>query len=125
MRHRPGGEEGGGTLQLVIVLLITAGIILAVVRIVPVYVRDFEFKDAIREEAKMARIRRDEPPMAIRRRLFEKAQEVGLPVQPEQIQITPAGEGVRISVNYRVPVSLLVYTLNLNFDASADTATAF
>lgn len=124
MGHKWSGERAGGKLQLVIVLLITAVIVIAVVRIVPVYVRDFEFKETVREEAKFASVRQSEPG-GVRQRLLQKAQELGIPMAPEQIQVSPAGNGVRISVRYNVPVQLPGYTLTLNFQTSADTASAY
>ncbi|MFQ5926276.1 MAG: DUF4845 domain-containing protein [Terriglobia bacterium] len=125
MGYRLASERGGSRLKTVVALLITAGIVLALVRIVPVYVKNYEFKDAVREEAKFARVR-DETPMQIRQRLFQKAQQVGIhTIRPQQIHVVPAGRGVRISVNYNVPVQLIGYTFTLNFQASADTASVY
>ena len=117
-------QFGGGRLQLLIILLITVALIVLAVRLVPVYVKKFEFDEAVREEAKFAAVR-EAPPPEVRLRLLRKAQELGLPIQAQQIRVTPSGQGIRISVSYTVPVQLPGYTLNLNFQISADTASAY
>lgn len=118
-------ERGGSRLKLIIALAVTAGIGISLVRIVPVYVKAYEFQDAVWQEARFAVVR-NQPPPEIRARLFQKAQELGLPMRIEQIQVTPAGRGgVRIFVSYTVPVQLPGYTFTLNFQDSADTASAY
>lgn len=117
-------QLGRGRLRLLITLLITLVLIVLAVRLVPVYVKKFEFNEAVREEAKFAAVRDASSP-EVRLRLFRKAQELGLPIQAQQILVTPSGQGIYISVSYTVPVQLPGYTLNLNFQTSADTASAY
>lgn len=116
--------RGGSKVQLILGLLITAAIIVCAVRLVPVYANSFEFKDAIRSQAKFADVER-KTPEAIRETLFKKAQSLELPVTREQIQVAPARVGVEIRVRYQVPVDLIVYRPVLKFDYSEDTAHAF
>lgn len=119
------GQRGEGRLRLIIALLLTAALITAVVRIVPVYVKSFEFRETVREEARLAVVRQSQH-VEMRNRLLEKARQLGLPMQPEQINIRPGrGGGVEITVNYSVPVKLPGYLLTLNFNAAADTASAY
>lgn len=124
MSHRHPGEQGGGKLKLLVALLITAGAVLAMVRIVPVYVKSYELESAMREEAKFAAVR-NEQPTAIRQRLLDKAQQLNFNVKPQQIQVTRVVGGVHITVSYSVPVQLPGYTLTLNFQHSVDTASAY
>lgn len=116
--------RGGSKVQLILGLLITAAIILGAVRLVPVYANSFEFKDAIRSQAKFADVER-KTPEAIREALYKKAQDLDLPVTREQIQVTPQRTGVEIRVRYQVPVDLIVYRPVLKFDYAEDTAHAF
>ena len=116
--------RGGSKVQLILGLLVTAGIIVAAVRLVPVYANSFEFRDAIRSQAKFADVER-KTPEAIRETLYKKAQDLSLPVTREQIQVTPQRTGVQIIVRYKVPVDLIVYRPVLNFSYSEDTAHAF
>ncbi|MFQ5816578.1 MAG: DUF4845 domain-containing protein [Terriglobia bacterium] len=125
MGYKLAGERGGSRLRVVIALLLTAVFVLVLVRLVPVYVKDYAFKDAMRQEA-MRLYAQNTTPVKIRQRLLREARELGIQtIRPEQIQVVPARGGVRISVNYSVPVELIVYTLTLNFQTSVDTSTAY
>lgn len=116
--------RGGSKVQLILGLLITAAIIIGAVRLVPVYANSFEFKDAIRTQAKFADVERKSPE-AIREALYKKAQDLDLPVKREQIQVIPQRTGVQIQVRYQVQVDLIVYRPVLNFNYTEDTAHVF
>lgn len=113
-------EQGEGKIRLLVTLLVTVAIIVVAIRIVPVYVDSFEFKDAIRHEAKYASIQHKEPD-EVRRVLYRKAQELGLPVDRKEIRVSRMRSGLRISVKYTVPVDLTVHTIHLSFSYEADT----
>lgn len=117
-------QRGQGRFKLFLALLLTAAIILGAVRIVPVYIRSYEFNEAVREAARFAGVR-SQAPGEIRQQLFQKAQQLELPIRPEQIQVVPIQRGIRISVHYSVPVKLIVYTLTLNFESDIDTGSAY
>ncbi|MBI4467525.1 MAG: DUF4845 domain-containing protein [Acidobacteria bacterium] len=116
--------RGGGKLQLLIGLAITAALILGAVRIIPVYVKSYELRDAIRSQAKFAGVERKSAD-TIKEELYTKARELNLPVRREAIQVTPRSLGVQITVRYTVQVDLIVYKPNLNFNYSSDTSTAY
>ncbi len=123
-RHPVATEQGGSRLQLLIALLIVAAIILAAVRITPVYVSSYEFEDAMRSQAKYAGVN-DKSPQQIQRELHRKALELSLPLERKQISVTPAARGVRIAARYTVPVDLVVYTADFTFDFQADTGSVY
>lgn len=116
--------RGGSKLQLLLGLVITAALILGAVRIIPVYVRSYEFQDAMRSQAKFAGVEKKSAE-AIRAELLRKARELELPMQREQIKVFPLRVGVQISAHYTVQVDLIVFKPNLNFDYSTDTASAY
>lgn len=116
--------RGGSRIQLLLALLITAAIVVVAVRVIPVYVRSYEFQDAIRSEAKFAGVQRKSAE-AIREALYRKARELELPVSRQQIRVIPLRSGVRIFTSYAVPVDLVVYQTTLSFNFNADTATAY
>ena len=123
-RHPAATEQGGTRLQLLIALLIAAAIILAAVRITPVYVSSYEFEDAMRSQAKFAGVN-NKPPRQIQQELHRKALELSLPLERKEISVTPAARGVRIAARYTVPVDLVVYTANFTFDFQADTGSVY
>lgn len=123
-RHPAATEQGGTRLQLLIALLIAAAIILAAVRITPVYVSSYEFEDAMRSQAKFAGVN-NKPPRQIQQELHRKALELSLPLERKEISVTPAARGVRIAARYTVPVDLVVYTADFTFDFQADTGSVY
>jgi len=111
-------------------------------QVVPAYVKNYEFEDAARKEARLAVTNPKSGP-AIQDDLYQKAQELGVPVEIGQIRVnsgaavssvssldtlmsstaegsTSAVGTVNIEVSYAVPVRFPGYTLQLRFHVHAD-----
>ena len=116
--------RGGGKVQLLLALALTAGLIFAAFRIVPVFISSYEFEDAMRSQAKYAGVQLKSAEV-IREELYKKAQDLELPIRREQIRVVPRADGVQIAVRYSVPVNLYFYTHDFSFDYTADTRTAY
>ena len=117
-------EKGSATIKTLIVLVVVAALIVGVVKIVPVYVKVYEFEDAMRVQAKFAGVERKNETV-VREELFLKAQSMGLPITREQIEISKRMGGITIKVRYTVPIDLIVMQRDFNFDYEADTSTAY
>lgn len=117
-------ERGSTTLKTLLALLVFAALITGVVKIVPLYVKVYEFEDAMRQQAKFAGVERKEATV-VREELYKKAQDLKLPVTREQIEVSRRMGGVNIKVSYTVPVDLIVFQRDFNFDYETDTSTAF
>lgn len=117
-------QRGGGAVKGLIALAIFASLILAGLRIIPVYIDAYAFRDAMRSQAKFAGVERKSPEQ-IREELYKKAQELELPITREQIQVSAQQHGVAIVARFSIPVDLIAYQTTLNFDYSADTRTAY
>jgi hypothetical protein len=111
------------------------------------YMKNHDFQEAVKHEAQLAAS--DSRPAAnIRQELLEKSQEMGLRVNPDDINVVSARKeaqipvaglsalvengnqndlptvgSVNIDVNYAVPVEFPLYTLRLNFHLHADDHT--
>ena len=55
----------------------------------------------------------------LRSRVLDKAHELQLPVQAENVHVTRSGHGMRVEVRYSVRVDLPGYTVNLHFYPAA------
>ncbi|MGH9863344.1 MAG: hypothetical protein ACRD35_07970 [Candidatus Acidiferrales bacterium] len=117
-------ERGGSKLKTLIALVAIAAVLIGVVRIVPVYVDAYNYEDSIRTQAKMYSVDR-KPLDKVREELYQKAQELKLPITREQIQVSNAPGGIAIHSSFAVPVNLIVYQHTLRFDFSADTHSAY
>ncbi|HXE75445.1 MAG TPA: hypothetical protein VNN18_07405 [Candidatus Xenobia bacterium] len=117
-------ERGGSKLQVLFALAVTAALLVAGIRIVPVYIAAFKLEDEVRQKCKFAPIERKAPEV-VRQELLKTAQDLDLPLRPEGIQVAPtAGAGLKITVKYTVPVDLIVTQINLPFEFTADSKSA-
>jgi hypothetical protein len=93
------------------------GIVIALVllaRYFPVIYYSTVFNDQVKQEAQRARAASQ-----LRDALMQKADLYFLPVKSDDIQIKENGDSFQITVDYRVPVNLFVFTHELSFHAAA------
>jgi len=127
-------------LRALLACMILAALAFALYQLAPVYTRNYEFQDAARREARLASANMKSGP-AIQEDIYQKAQEIGVPVEIQAIKVeTAATEShvssldsmmdptaqaaptgiVEIEVSYAVPVRFPGYTLQLQFHIHAD-----
>jgi hypothetical protein len=88
-------------------------------RIVPVYVENYQFQDYLNNAAVEATVRQPQPrPEDLQAQIYSKAESLGLPVERHDIKVS-VGQTVMIHVTYEVYVDLKIYTLPLHFTPSA------
>jgi hypothetical protein len=115
------GQRGGSKLNTLLTLAILAALVFTAVKIVPVYVNNFEFQDSIESESRFALAGYPKKTADdIRDDVFKKAQELGIPAKEEDIQVTVDNTNVDIGLDYTVPIDLAVYQFNLQFHPHAD-----
>jgi hypothetical protein len=103
---------------------ILAALAFAAVKIIPLYVTNYEFQDSIESEARFAMA--DFPPKTadnIRDDIWKKAQELSIPLEKKDIQIIMDQGNVTISADYVVPLDLMIYQTTLQFHPHADNHT--
>ncbi len=134
-RHAPARrrfERGAGKLKAVIYLAILVFIIYSAVKIVPIYVSNYQLSDKMQEyvsnyqlsdkmqeEARFAVVNRRTEEQ-IRDNIFKVVQELEIPVKRETIMVTASNSIVKISMEYTVPVDLLFYHMDLHFSPSSE-----
>jgi hypothetical protein len=101
------------------IFMVVAGFYLAW-KLLPPYFNHYQFEDIVAVEARTAAY--SHPPKTedeIRNTVYKKAQEMDLPITPQQIKVRRAESGVEIDVNYTVHVELPVRPLDLDFSVSS------
>jgi len=93
-------------------LLILAGVVYVGAKVVPIYFANFELQDTMKLEARSSLARRSSPE-EVRRNVAKKAQELELPLRPEDIRVDVSPGYVNVRANYSVTVDLYVYQLKL------------
>lgn len=105
-------ERGEGRFGCLVglVLLLIAGLI--AYRMIPIKVKTADLRDTVIDESKSAGRHGDK---AIRGNILNKAQQLELPVTPEDIVIKRTNAYIRIDVKYTVPVEFPGYTYQWDF----------
>jgi hypothetical protein len=112
-------DSGKAAFKTILALLFLAVVVYAGFKIIPVYVNSFELQDYIRQQNPFWVTQRAQAE-AIRSAILAKAKELDLPVSPEQVKVDVGGGRVAVSLDYTVPVDLIVYTWEFRFTPSAE-----
>jgi hypothetical protein len=116
-------EHGGSRLNLVLTLLVLGAMVFGGVKMVPPYFANYQFQDSIESEARFA-IANQKASDDIRDDVWRKAQDLSIPLaSKDAIRVSADRSRVSISMDYTVPVDLIVYQFNLEFHPHADNHT--
>ncbi len=123
MRHT---DSGAGRIKTLFSLFVLVSIIYIGVKVLPPYVTNYELKDFLREESLNAvsggqRLTVD----LVKKHVLREAQDLDLPVKPEDVKVVITGRRISIDVHYTVPVDLVVFTLPLEFNPTAENKAIF
>jgi hypothetical protein len=86
--------------------------ILALTRYIPVYYISTEYSEFVRHETAHARSERQ-----LKQSLLNEAREHSLPVKESDIDIKETDNVLRVTVDYRVPLNMLIFNHELKFRA--------
>lgn len=112
-------QRGEGKLKAIIyTLFLIAGIYVAV-KLVPVYVAEYQLKDKMNEQARFAVVNRYSDDQ-IKDMLYKVVQDLDIPAKRDDIKVSNTGKGLSISLEYTVPVDLVVYKTDLTFSPSSE-----
>lgn len=89
------------------------------IKLVPLYVADYQLKDKMTEQAKFAIVNRYTPEQ-IKDNIFHTIQDLDIPAKRDDVKVEDTSHGIAISVNYTVPVDFLVYKTDMNFSTSSE-----
>jgi hypothetical protein len=112
-------QRGEGRLKAIVYTVILFAAVYAAVKIVPVYVAEYELKDKITEQARFAVVNRYTEDQ-VRDIIFKVIQDLDIPANREDIKVQNTNHGIMISVNYSVPVDFKVYKTELIFSPSSE-----
>jgi hypothetical protein len=113
------GQRGAGKLKAVIYTAILLAAVFAAVKILPAYMADYQLSDKMQELARFAIVNRYSEEQ-IRDNVYKAVQELGIPAKREDIKVTANQSAVKISLEYSVPVDLVVYQMELHFTPSSE-----
>lgn len=112
-----------GTIKMFFGVFVLASAVYVGAKIVPPYMSNYQFADAVRNEATLDTYS-NKTEDDIRTAVFKKAQDLDIPIAQDEIQVQRVGPQGRGSITIRAPyvvhVDLPGYPLDLHFDASTE-----
>jgi len=113
-------EEASGRLKVFFSLAIMVAAAFAAVKIIPVYVDNYELEDHIQQLSTQLAVRTTPAtPDDVKKEIVGFAQDHGIPLTADNVKVT-VGTRIMIDLDYTVPVDLSVYILKLHFTPSAE-----
>ena len=117
--RRDGSQRGEGKFKaMVFTVVLVVGIFLAF-KLVPAYVAEYQLQDKMQEMARFGIANRYSEEQ-VRDNVFKAVQDLELPVKREDIKVSVSQSVVKVSLEYTVPVDLLVYSTELHFSPSSE-----
>jgi len=118
------GQRGEGRAKAIIFTAIFLMAVYAAFKLVPPYVSEYELTDKMQEQARFAVVNRYTPEQ-IRDNIFKVVEDLDIPAKREDIKVTATPEVVKISLDYTVPVNLLLYSTELHFSPTSENKALF
>jgi len=107
-------ERGEGRLGLLITLVVVGAAIFLGVKIIPVRITAYEFRDVLREECRYGAVR-DEDSTVVKR-ILDRAEELEVPLDKKNLSVKRTSKEMVISARYEQPIDLKVTTYTYRFD---------
>ena len=114
-------EKGGAKFNLIVTLMILGAMVFYGVKVVPVYFANYQFQDAINSESRFALTGYPKKNTSdVQDDIFKKAQDLGIPAKRDDIVVQMQNGSVSISLDYSVPIDLIIWQYTIPFHPHAD-----
>jgi hypothetical protein len=120
----PRSQRGGGTVKAILWTAILIYGAFAAYRIIPAYVAEYQLTDKMQEQARFGVVNHYSEDQ-IRDTIFKTVQDLEIPAKREAIKVVSTQSIVKISLEYSVPVDLLVYHLDLHFTPNTENKSLY
>ncbi|HEX5482623.1 MAG TPA: hypothetical protein VFZ08_08350 [Terriglobia bacterium] len=114
--HRSESGKGYASLFVTLIILLIAAFV--AYQTLPVYVHNYELNDYTTDLAQQVAVHRVQPE-DVPALIAARAQDLNLPVAPDNVKVDPGGSAVKIEVAYTALIDLWVYIWSLHFSISA------
>lgn len=99
-------------------LAIVGCAIFALVKVVPVRVTAYEFREILRQEARMGAVRRTDDEVA--KRVMSEAKDLEIPLARKNLNVSRTRSKIVVAAKYEIPIDLVVTTYVFKFDGRED-----
>lgn len=108
------------TIRLLFGLCIIGAAVLATWKVVPAYINNYQFQETLDDSARMGAVTSQRSEDDIRKGIYEQAQSLKLPLNPEDIRVQRENGAVMISADYVVHIDMPGYPFDLSFHPSSN-----
>lgn len=119
-----GSQRGEGKLKAILWTAVLIFVGYAAYKLIPIYIANYQLADKMQEEARFAVVNRYTEDQ-IRDTIFKEVKELEIPAKREEIKVLASQQVVRISLDYTVPVDLIVYHMQMHFTPSSENKAVF
>lgn len=112
-------EWGGGNAKALAYTALLALAVFTAFKMVPPVVSEYQLADKMDEEARFAVVNRYTEDQ-IRDNIYKVVQDLDIPAKREDIKVSATQQVVKISLDYTVPIDLLVYSTSLHFSPASE-----
>lgn len=117
--RRSRSERGQGKLKALIITAILAFLVYSAFKLVPPYLAEYQLSDKMDETARFAVVNGYSADQ-IRDQVFRTMQDLEIPATKDDIKVSATKSLVTISVDYTVPVNLLIFHTDLHFTPTSE-----
>jgi hypothetical protein len=110
---RRNGQRGEGRIGLAIAVVIVGTAAFLGLKIIPVRVAAYEFRDILREEARYGAVRDSDK--EVFDRIMTRAGEMNIPLDKKNLKVARATRDITITATYEQPIDLKVTTYTFRF----------
>ncbi len=112
-------QRGGASMKAIAYTVLLVIAVFVAFKTVPPYVSEYQLSDKMDEVARFAVVNRYSEDQ-IRDNIFKEVQDLDIPAKREDIKVSATQQVVKISLDYTVPIDLLVYSTELHFSPSSE-----
>ncbi len=108
------GQTGEGRVGFAIAVVIVGVSAFLGLKIIPVRIAAYEFRDVMREEARYGAVRDSD--QEVHKRIMNRAAEMEIPLEKKNLKVSRNSHEIRITATYKQPIDLKVTTYVFKFD---------
>jgi hypothetical protein len=112
-------EQGGARLKAFVFTAVLLFAVYATVKILPSYIAEYELHDKMQEAARFSVVNHYTEEQ-IKDNIYKVVQDLEIPAKRDDIKVVSSMQIVKISMDYTVPIDLLVYHVDLHFSPSSE-----
>lgn len=117
-------ERGEGRLKGILIVVIVVLAVYTAWKMIPPFVNDYQLSDKMQEQSRYAMVNHYTEEQ-IRDNIYKVMVDLDIPAKREDIKIVANNNVVKVSLDYTVPVDVLVYHTDLHFTPNSETKSLF